>query len=224
MNKLTLVALAATALPCLAHAAEGSVSTTVGVSSDYVFRGVSQTLEDPFSFVAVHLSKGAFYAGFGMENVDFGNEINAEYDYWMGWSVAFGGTSLDLRAIRYGYLNTPAGVDIDTVEYKLGVSHDFGSFKAGADVYYTSDYFGTDDDGQYLEANGSMAISETISASLAYGMQGIGAGGDYNTWNIGATWNTTYGPSLDLRYHDTDAHERGDVFNSRIVGTVTLSY
>jgi uncharacterized protein (TIGR02001 family) len=65
-----------------ASAAEPQVSVTLGVATDYVFRGVSQTDEGPFVFGVVALSSGDFYAGAGAETVDFGNSIDAEYDVW----------------------------------------------------------------------------------------------------------------------------------------------
>lgn len=49
------------------------------------------------------------------------------------------------------------------------------------------------------------------------------AGGDYWTWNLGAS--RAFGRVVvDLRYHDTDVHDRGDRFKSRAVANLKASF
>lgn len=206
-----------------AHAEDAKVSATVGVASDYVFRGVSQTDEGPFVFGTINVTAGAFYAGAGAETVDFGNSIDAEYDFWVGWTPKVGEVQLNLAVVRYGYLNTPAGVDIDTVELKAGASVPVGGGSVGATIAWTDDYFGSADSGTYVELNGSTAPLRGWTLGGALGQQQIAVGGDYSTWNLGAS--RAFGPvTLDLRYHDTDAHDRADVFGARAVATLKASF
>lgn len=47
------------------------VAFNAGVVSDYVFRGFSQTAEDPAIQGGVDLTAGSFYAGAWASNVDF---------------------------------------------------------------------------------------------------------------------------------------------------------
>lgn len=216
----SLVALLATAAP--AQAEGPKITATAGAASDYVFRGVSQTDSRPFGFGAFDLSAGAFYAGFGAENVDFGNSIDAEYDLYAGWRPKVGLATLDLGVVRYGYTNQPAGVDIDTVELKAGVSLPIAGGAVGGLAAWTDDYFGSGDSGTYIEANATAPLAGWILAG-AIGRQGIAAGGDYTTWNLGAS--RAFGRLvLDLRYHDTGAHERGDVWSSRAVATLKTTF
>ena len=90
------------------------VDVTLSAATDYVFRGISQSAEDPAVFAAVAVKYRGFYAGAGTESVDFSG-IDQEYDLWAGYVVNLGGkTALDLGVVRYGYVDNP--VDIDTVE------------------------------------------------------------------------------------------------------------
>lgn len=206
-----------------AQAQEPTVSATIGVASDYVFRGVSQTDEGPFVFGLVKLSAGDFYAAAGAETVDFGNSIDAEYDFYLGWSPKVGEAALDFSVVRYGYVNQPAGVDIDTVELKAGASLPVGGGSVGATIAWTDDFFGSSDSGTYVEVNGSSAPLNGWTIGGALGQQQIAVGGDYSTWNLGASH--ALGPvTLDLRYHDTDAHDRGDLFGARAVATLKAAF
>ncbi|TJY62046.1 hypothetical protein E4T66_07345 [Sinimarinibacterium sp. CAU 1509] len=219
-RSLLLTALLGTAPAALA---ETSLSYTVGAATDYVFRGVSQTNGDPFVFASVNLSSGAFYAGAGAENVDFGNDIDLEYDIYGGWRPALGAWQLDIGVVRYGYRNQPDGVDIDTIEYKLAAGRSFNAVSLGAAVLYTTDYFGSDDSGTYAELNAKYAINPKWSLGGAYGQQSISAGTDFATWNFGISYAAVEHVMLDLRYYDTDAHEFGKNFEDRIVAALNVS-
>ena len=53
------------------------VAFNVGVFSDYVYRGYSQTNEDPAIQGGMDLTAGNFYAGVWASNVDFGDDTDA---------------------------------------------------------------------------------------------------------------------------------------------------
>ena len=66
----------------VAQAQEGpKLSYNIGLASDYVFRGVSQTDENAQIFGGVDLTAGKFYAGTWASNVDFGDDTDAEIDH-----------------------------------------------------------------------------------------------------------------------------------------------
>lgn len=198
------------------------VSVTLSAATDYVFRGISQSAEDPAVFAAVSVNYQGFYAGAGTENVDFPG-IDQEYDLWAGYVFDLAdGTSLDVGVVRYGYIDSP--VDIDTVEIKAALSTSLGQTGLGVAGYWTPDYFGTDDEGFYAEINAAQPISENLRVSGALGHQWIGAGGDYLTWNVGASYTVLPGASVDVRYHDTDTDAFGTLADSRVVGSFSVSF
>ncbi len=62
----------------------------------------------------------------------------------------------------------------------------------------------------------------TASAAVARRAQANGA--DYTAWNAGAQVALGRHLALDLRWYDTDSHERGDAYHGRAVAAVTLRY
>lgn len=198
------------------------VSFTLSAATDYVFRGISQSAEDPAVFAAVAVNYMGFYAGAGTETVDFPG-IDQEYDFWAGYVFDLSPTTaLDLGVVRYGYVDSP--VDIDTVEFKAAFSTSLGRTGIGVAGYYSTDYFGTDDDGFYAEINAAQPVVDRLRLSAALGHQWTGAGGDYLTWNVGASYTVLPGASVDLRYHDTDTDAFGTLADSRLVGSFSVSF
>lgn len=190
-------------------------------ASNYIFRGVSQTENDPAVFGEIKADYDRFYATVGSENVDFHNGTKAEYDVSAGWTPSAVGFNFDLGAIRYGYINSPK--HIDTEEVKLAAWHPVGPVTVGAAVFFTPNYFGSNEGGTYVEGNAAYTIWGHLSASGALGRQYINAGRDYTTWNIGPGYAISKHFAVDLRYYDTDEHRLGKLYNSRFVASLRLS-
>lgn len=227
-------AAAGTALLALAGANQAAaaerprldLSANVGASTDYVFRGVSQTNEDPQLFGGLDAAVGSIgYAGAWLSNVDFGDSTDFEFDLYAGIRPNAGPVTLDLGVIYYGYADQPGSADYDYWEGKLAASIPAGPAAFGAAVYYSPDFFGSTDEAVYYEANASAAIPNSrFTLSGAVGRQWVEGPGDYTTWNLGLGYAVTDHLGLDLRYHDTDEHRLGDVYDSRLVGGLKLTY
>ena len=197
------------------------VSGNVAVTSDYVFRGVSQTQEDPALSAGVDLTYGAFYAGGWASNVDFGDDADAEIDLYGGWRSEVSGWALDLGGVAYLYTGQPDGADYDYVELKAAASRAVGPATVGAAVYWSPDFFGAaEDEATYVEANASVAPADRWTVSGAVGRQFVSSDLDYTTWNLGAAYALTDALTLDLRYHDTDQHDFGAVYDGRAVASL----
>jgi uncharacterized protein (TIGR02001 family) len=200
------------------------VTASVTAASNYIFRGVSQTENNPAVFGSTRLTLDGFYAGVGAENVDFHNSIDAEYDLSAGWTPSVAGFNLDLGVVRYGYIDEPIHTHIDTVEIKAIASHAFGPATLGAAVFYTPYYFGTGRDGTYFEGRAGYKITESLTASGAIGRQTIGVGGDFTTWNAGLGYAVTKNLGVDLHYYDSDDRGAGKRGGGHIVGAVKASF
>jgi uncharacterized protein (TIGR02001 family) len=197
---------------------------TITAASDYIFRGVSQTENKPAIFGATRVTYDQFYAGVGMENVDFHNGTSAEYDLSAGWAPVVSGFRFDLGVIRYGYIGEPDHTHIDTVEYKATVSHDFGPVTLGGVVYYTDNFFGSGHDGVYYAGRLTYRVTKSLSVSGAAGRQDVSHGIGHTTWNAGLDYSFTKNIALDLRYYDTDKHSLGDTYGSHYVAALKLSF
>lgn len=224
--KLTLLAAAATvAMGGVAAAQESPVSFNVGVASDYVFRGVSQTDEGPQVFGGVDLAIGEMgYAGVWASNVDFGDDTAAEVDFYAGVTPTLGPVSTDFAAIYYAYVDAPSGSDYNYWEFAASGTVPAGPAEIGAAIYYSPEFFGGVGEAFYYEVNAAAPLTDMLSLSGALGRQELDGGGDYTTWNVGlgVAFNETIG--LDLRYHDTDEDALGDIGEGRLVASLTAAF
>lgn len=185
--------------------AQPEVAFNIGVVSDYVFRGVSQTDEGAALQGGVDASFGnGFYAGGWASTVDFGEGTDAEVDLYGGYRTEAAGYALDFGVLGYLYVNEPGPADYSFMEFKAAASRAIGPATLGAAVYYSPDFFGADDAATYLEANGAYALADKWTVSGAVGRQWLDVSDDYTTWNLGLAYALTDHLTVDVRYHDTD--------------------
>ncbi|WP_295169052.1 TorF family putative porin [uncultured Brevundimonas sp.] len=231
MKKTIIRAAAAATLAAglIALAAPASAQSTVdvawnvGVVSDYVFRGFSQTGEDPAIQGGVDLTSGSFYAGAWASNVDFGDDTDAEVDLYGGYRTEAGGFALDFGVIGYLYVGEPDGADYNYAEFKAAASRAVGPATFGAAVYYSPDFFGIDDEATYAEVNAALSPAPKWTVSGALGKQWLNVTDDYTTWNVGVGYALTDKVGLDVRYHDSDVDGVPGA-EDRIVGAVKLTF
>jgi uncharacterized protein (TIGR02001 family) len=194
------------------------LSFNLGLTSDYVFRGASQTDEAPQIFGGVDATIGGIgYAGIWASNVDFNDSTDAEYDIYAGVKPTLGPVALDLGVIYYGYANAPGGTDYDYVEFKAAGSVPAGPATVGAALFYSDDFFGGTGPATYVEVNGAAPLMEKLTLSGALGYQDVDYDGDYTTWNLGLGYAINDHLGVDLRYHDTDDNNLGKLYDSRVV-------
>jgi uncharacterized protein (TIGR02001 family) len=224
-----LAAVASLAVGGVAQAQDAEspvkVAFNIGAASDYVFRGISQTDEDPQIFGGVDATIGMGYVGFWASNVDFGNSTTMEYDIYGGFKPTLGAVALDLGVIYYGYADKPAGPDEAYWEFKAAGSVPVGPATVGLAFYYSPEFFGETGTALYSEINGSVPIKDTkFSVSGAFGHQEIDAGGSYSTWNLGVGFAVNDHLGFDLRYWDTDEHSFGKLYDARVVLGAKVSF
>jgi uncharacterized protein (TIGR02001 family) len=162
------VAAAAAMLAVAGAAVGGNVSATVGLVSDYDFRGISQTLNDPaFQAGLTYTSDTGLYYGLWGSNVDFNSgeapglgdidKPSTEIDTFVGFSgekvVGY-----DVGVIYYGYPNAGS----------LNFAEAYGSISKGPatlKVWWAwTDFGGKGKRGEvYTEANLNVPMSEGFS-------------------------------------------------------------
>jgi uncharacterized protein (TIGR02001 family) len=231
-------ALCAAAAPIAAHADDvpttGAVTSTpvpvvpaitfdvaLTASTDYVFRGVSQTNQNPAVFGEVDLASHGFYLSARTENVKFAG-IKQEYDAWGGYILPLGPLQLDVGFLRYGYVN--AAVDTDTVEGKAALSGQVGKLNLHAAGYFTGNYFGSHHGGEYYEVGGTYPLLPKLSVIGAFGHQNVDHDFNYNTWNLGLGYALRKGIVLNVRYVDSNDKAAGSLGGARAVGSFSLSF
>lgn len=224
MPKRGKVAAPAEARPC-------TVSANVGFTTDYVFRGVSQTGEDATVQGGLDLTCGRFYLGVWGSGINFGN--GTEIDIYGGFKSSTGPINWDIGFIYYSYPGAPSFLDLDYVEFKLGASGDiWKGGTLGATVFYSPEFtLGTGEtwtvEGTFSQALPKLGMfSPTFSATVGHiSFQDFDVL-DYTYWNVGVAFGFHEKWSLDVRYWDTD----GDGCNffgpcdGRVVGTLKYTF
>ena len=226
MMRTALACAAALAALLTASAASAQdtpdVAWNVGVTSDYVFRGYSQTTEDPAIFGGVDVTVGSFYAGAWASNVDFGDDTDAEVDLYGGYRSEVSGFAIDVGVVGYLYVSQPSAADYDYVELKAAASRAIGPLTLGAAVYWSPDFFGADEEATYVEANAAFSPADKWTVSGAVGHQALDVNADYATWNAGVAYAISDNVAVDLRYHDTDVP--GLLSDDRIVAALKFLF
>ena len=143
MNKLIKTTLLPVAL--ISNVALADWSTTVTGVSDYTFNGVSQTNNDPALQVSLDkaFDKG-IYAGTWASNVDFGDDTNLEWDFYVGQYLSLtNAVSIDYGIAYYTYRGADYSSDGNYPEAyaKFGYANALGNTEFN--FWYSWDYFGT---------------------------------------------------------------------------------
>lgn len=230
MKKLAhaLVLTGLMAMPALAMAADEAASPhsltgNITLTSDYVFRGVSQTQNGPAiqgGFDYAHAS--GFYIGTWASNVDwvslgYKEDSSMEIDLYGGYKGSVGDFGYDVGAITYYYPGDDiAGAnDPDTTEVYLGASWKFLSAKYS---YVVSDHFvgwgttadpaGDTDGSYYVELNANYGFGDGWGLIGHVGYQDVNDNdpASYTDWKVGVTKDIGFGVAT-LAYTDTDADE-----------------
>lgn len=226
MMRTALACAAAMAVILTAGAASAQdapeIAWNLGVTSDYVFRGYSQTTEDPAIFGGVDVTVGSFYAGAWASNVDFGDDTDAEFDVYGGYRTEVSGFAVDVGVVGYLYVSAPTGADYDYIEFKAAASRAFGPVTLGAVVYWSPDFFGVDEEATYVEANAAFSPADKWTVSGAVGHQALDVNADYATWNAGVAYAFSDNVAIDLRYHDTDV--TGPLSDDRVVAALKFLF
>ena len=221
-NLLNTLMLAALAVPGVTMAEETSpFSANVGLVTDYLYRGISQTGAKPAiqgGFDYAH--DNGFYAGIWGSNIswlsDAGTATNAsvELDTYIGFSSSFAeGATYDVGFLRYNYPGTYAAgatkADTDEIYGAIGYKWIIAKYSYSlGDTFGTASAKGTD----YLEINADFPLAEGFVLGAHLGKQkykgpnaGVGiASLSYTDYKLGVT-KELGSFELGLAYSKTNA-------------------
>ena len=220
-TSIATVMLAGALCVVVPNDAIAGVSGSVALTSDYIFRGISQNNTEPALQAGVeYADDSGFYVGSWGSNVswlsdtpvvdgDISNSV--ELDFYGGYRGKFNDTvGFDVGALYYWYPGDyPSGFNSpDTAELYFGISA--GVFAAKYS-YALTDLFGyADSDGSgYLDAAVNWEFVPTWTLNAHAGKQWIESNEDfeYVDWKLGVTKTFEGGFAIALAYTDTDAEE-----------------
>ena len=224
-----LVALLGTlvAMPAMA---DSPFSANVSLTTDYLFRGISQTghkpaLQGGFDYAGPM----GFYAGVWASSISWlgdayaatagaagADSAGTEIDTYFGISNSFATDfTYDVGFLRYNYPGTyPAGATKgDTNEIYGKIGYKWVSLKYSrslGDTFGTASASGSD----YLDLSASVPLADDFSVGAHYGKQkfkgpnaGTGNGYlGYSDYNVSVSKDMGEGYSVSLMYSNTNAH------------------
>ena len=218
----------------LAEEAKNPFSANVTLTSDYVFRGVSQTDERPAIQGGFDFSHDSgFYAGTWASSISWLHDMSdggapsssMELDVYGGYWHQFGDFRMDAGLMGYLYPGSYGSewkrandmTDPHTLEGYIGGSWKYLSLKYS---HSFTDLFGARNtkNSKYIDFSSAYPLMNNVTLNAHFGRQIItGSGDSYNDWKLGATVNYQ-GFDFGLHYVDTDMDNRKEAnANARIV-------
>ena len=207
-----------------------NLTWNLAVTSDYVFRGISQTDLDPALQGGLDYSFGdtGLYVGAWASNVDVSDSAgpDVELDSYNAWNHDLSDTlNLDLQVVRYSYMGEQdAYGNIDYNEVIGALAYDeMLTFT----VAYANDYANEGFSSLYYNLGGSWDVGNDFALNAGVGRTNFSDDvGSYTDWNLGVS--RQFGPvNVALNYYDVTGGFIDDVFGSdkasdRVVLTLSL--
>jgi len=213
-NSLKILSASVLAASLVAPSAQAEISANVALTTDYVWRGVSQNLDESPALQGGfdYSHDSGFYLGVWGSNVSFGGDESLELDL-------YGGVGLDFGIIRYSYHGGADSSSLDFTEFYAGVSY------AG----FSATYSVGDELGDQFEVSYGHDF-EAVSVAVAYGNYDIsGDSDDYDYYSAGVSGSFGGESDIgwDISYWGTSSEGDnlfGDLADDRIVLTISKEF
>lgn len=228
---VTAIGAVAGLMLLVSQAKAAEVSGNAALSTDYVWRGSTQTQGDPAVQAGFKVAgDSGLYASIWGSNVEFAPETHAssELDFTVGWSRSLGDDwALDVNVLRYQYPSTT--VDLNWTELN-GTATWKGNFWAS--LGYSNEALGYDEAGVYTLVGARFPVNDAFrfEAALAHYFldDSVVAEDGYSHGQLSAIWAFKAPFEARLTAHATDPHAKaifGDDFaGSRIEAALQASF
>lgn len=213
-------------------AVAADVSGYLVLTSDYVYRGVTQSDGHAAGQVGVDLSfDSGLYTGIWASKVDIDNGPDRHRDlqtnYYLGYGFDLSNRwRANTNIVAYRYPGTDGNIDYDYIEYAIGVNYDD---RIWLEYAYSPDIYNTGLDTHNVEIYFEWQLPSNWVLGTGAGHYDVSslAGQSYSHWQFGIS--KPLGKfELDLRYHDSShsvpifsTPERAD---QRLAFSITLPF
>lgn len=243
MSKLTTAILAGSLLMAGTASAEEAkspvtVTGSVAFTTDYLFRGISQTSNNAAVQGAMTVSheSGLYFTAWGSSIASAAGGL--ELDTLLGYAGKAGDVGYDVGVMRYNYpglnVNTLGGVDADYDEVYASVS--FAGAKLG--VNYSPDYFAESDKflyvyGAYSTEVAGLGLAASVglnsfddNAAMGQALGYTGTDDSYIDYKV-AVSKSLAGVGFELAYMGSDIDDTdlaGGIGEGRAVLTASKAF
>ncbi|MBH9577367.1 TorF family putative porin [Inhella proteolytica] len=199
---MTRIAKLPLALICTALAlpawADGPLSFNASLTSDYRYRGISQSrLKPALQGGADFAHDSGFYLGTWGSTIkwikDSGGDASTEFDFYGGYKKEIAaGLTLDVGLLKYVYFNHELAVSPDTLELYGALSAGPATLKVSRS---TSNLFGFSDSkgSMYYDLSATFDLGNGFSLTPHVGRQTVKRNGSYSYTDYSLTLNKTVG-------------------------------
>ncbi len=224
----TLIAIAGATLlltlPRAAMAADDPWAVKATLASEYISKGTGKSDGDPaFQLDASYDFKPVYVGAWG-SSADTSQGGDAELHAYVGVRPKAGDVTFDLRAMLKAAPGTADGIQSEWLELRADATLPVAGTDLRLRVEYSPDNYAAAEAAWWVEAQVSRKIADDWKVSAAYGLREQDGGADYRAWNAGVTWKATKRLAFDLRWYDTDSHERGDNYDGRLFASATVAF
>ncbi len=213
-------------------------SANVALTSDYVFRGFTQTDEGWAIQGGFDINHGSgFYVGAWGSNVKFleddtvapEDRADTEIDLYVGYGNELdSGLSYDISALQYIYPGAGSDLNYDFSEFHLGVGYSLPvGTEFGLSYDYSPEWFGETGKAQHYAFNIGHSLSNGLGFGAFVGQQTFDendkAGEDYVYYGA----SISYGVAdfeFSVNFSDTDLDNVKDVADERVFFMLSRSF
>lgn len=194
-------------------ASEVEVSANMALTSNYVWRGMTQNSNTVAVQGGIDLGYKGFYVGVWASPVDFGDDANIEVDLYAGYAGEVGQFSYDVGYCQYTF---PGVTETNMGEAYLSLGYDFDIASVSATYYNGVKTDDTDPTDAY-EGSVSVPLPMDVTLDATYGdYDDIG-----NYYLVGLT--KSFGKfDISLAYTGMEYDDNTDEDN--VVATISTSF
>jgi uncharacterized protein (TIGR02001 family) len=191
-----------------------TTSANLALTSNYVWRGMTQTSNSPAVQGGIDLGYKGLYAGVWGSNIDFGTQASLEADLYGGYKGELLGVGYDAGYIIYTYPHDSTALNFEEVYF--GLSKSIGDLGLNAKYYKAIQAAGDPKD--YWEGGASYALPAGFGLAASYGdYEDIGS--NYKVGVTKAIGKFTAG----IAYTDFQG-DLGFADEDHIVGTISTTF
>ncbi len=179
---------------------EHSLAFNVGATSDYRYRGISQTrLKPALSGGADYTHASGLYAGTWLSTIkwikDAGGDASLEWDVYGGYKGSAGPVNYDVGLLRYQYPNAKLAVSPNTTEIYGALTYSVVTLKYS---HALTNLFGfADSKGSgYLDLSANVDLGDGWSVVPHVGRQWVRRSSAFSYTDYAVTLNKDFGNGL----------------------------
>lgn len=212
-------------------------SANVALTSDYVWRGFTQTDEEMAiqgGFDIEHES--GLYLGTWGSNVKFledetvapEDRASMEWDLYLGFSNELpSGATYDIGYVYYAYPDAGEALNYDFDEFSFSLGYGIDNSEVAFSYAYAREFFGDVGKAHHYELSVNHALGSGFGLGGHVGWQEFSdeeiAGESYTHYGVSLSYSIS-GIDLSLAYSNTDLDDVDDVADDRIFVTISKQF